>query len=578
VLRTLFVKLCNCFASVAYAVGGIPEYPDAGHPMPDPAPAPATAPAPAAEERTPVLIVGGGFAGLASALFLSHHGVPSVLVDRHPGVSIQGRARGINQRTMEIYRPLGIEALIKEAGRPFDEDSGVVRCESLAGEWNWLLADESRAPLPGLTPCGFGMADQRSVEPILIAAARKRDADIRFGTHCVAVAPDIGGVRAIVENLGTGTRRTIRAGYLIAADGFRGTIGRRVGINRTGPGVIQRWVTFIIEADLSEIVQKRAMFWIVVNDDIGLGSFLTTSVPNQWAVSVTFDPERESVADFTPERCLQVARSVIGADVRATIVDIASWEEAVEVADCYRSDRIFLVGDSAHVWPPAGAMGANAAVQDAHNLAWKLAAVINRWAGAGLLDSYQAERRPVACALVDITLRRQQTRFSDQPNEDDVDDTRCALGQRYRSAAVIGAEHRGVYGGEAMQGAAPGTRAPHLWVEHGGRRISVHDLFHNAFVLLTGAEDTGWIEAVDSSEGLVPLRAFRVGPVSSGAELVDVEGTWQSRYGLGHGDAVLVRPDGYVAWRAGSSPGNRSARLAAALRTILAIGADTVEE
>jgi 2-polyprenyl-6-methoxyphenol hydroxylase-like FAD-dependent oxidoreductase len=532
--------------------------------------APGRAAAPAAKELTPVLIVGGGFAGLASALFLSHHGVPSVLVDRHPGVSIQGRARGINQRTMEIYRPLGIEALIKEAGRPFDEDSGVVRCESLAGEWNWLLADESRAPLPDLTPCGFGMADQRSVEPILIAAARERGADIRFGTQCVAVVPDIGGVTAIVENLGTGARRTIRADYLIAADGFRGTIGRRVGINRTGPGVIQHWVTFIIEADLREIVQKRAMLWIVVNDDIGLGSFLTTSVPNQWAVSVTFDPERDSVADFTPERCLQVARSVIGADIQATIVDIASWEEAVEVADCYRSGRIFLVGDSGHVWPPAGAMGANAAVQDAHNLAWKLAAVINRWAGVGLLDSYEAERRPVARALVDITVRRQQTRFGEQPNEDDVDDTRCALGQRYRSAAVIGAVHRGVYGGDLMQGAAPGTRAPHLWVEHGGRRISVHDLFHDAFVLLAGAQGAGWIDAADRLEGLVPLRAFRVGPAPSGAELVDVEGTWRSRYGLGHVGAVLVRPDGYVAWRAGSSAGNRSARLAAALRTILA--------
>ena len=531
-----------------------------------------TAAAATSDELTPVLIVGGGFAGLASSLFLSHHGVPSVLVDRHPGVSVQGRARGINQRTMEIYRPLGVEPLIEEAGRPFDDESGVVRCESLAGKWSWLLADESRAPQPDLTACGFGMADQRSVEPILIDAARRRGADIRFGTQCVAVEPDIDGVTAVVEDLGTGERCTIRAGYLIAADGFRGTTGRRAGIGRSGPGVTQHWVTFVVEADLSDIVQNRAMFWIVVNDDIGLGSFLTTSVPNQWAVSVTFDPERESAADFTPERCLPVARAVIGADVRVTIVDIASWEEAVGVADRYRSGRIFLVGDSAHVWPPAGAMGANAAVQDAHNLAWKLAAVTNRWAGDRLLDSYEAERRPVAIALADITVRRQQARFGGRPNEDDVDDTLCALGQRYRSAAVVGAEHRTVYGGDLRQGAAPGTRAPHLWLADGGHRISVHDLFHDAFVLLTGPEGAGWMEAAGRSDGHVPLRAFRVGPASAGVELVDVEDTCQARYRLGGGGAVLVRPDGYVAWRSESPGGDRSARLAAALQEILAVG------
>ena len=170
------------------------------------------------DETAPVLIVGGGYAGLASALFLSHHGVRSVLVDRHPAVSIQGRARGINQRTMEIYRPLGIEPRIREVGRPFDEESGVVRCETLAGEWNWILEEDTRRPMPDLTACEFGMADQRSVEPILIEAARGNGADIRFNTRCVSVQADADGVTAVTEDRDGGQRRTVRSDYLIAAD------------------------------------------------------------------------------------------------------------------------------------------------------------------------------------------------------------------------------------------------------------------------------------------------------------------------------------------------------------------------
>jgi putative polyketide hydroxylase len=523
------------------------------------------------DETAPVLIVGGGYAGLASSLFLSHHGVRSVLVDRHPAVSIQGRARGINQRTMEIYRPLGIEPGIREAGRPFDEEAGVVRCETLASEWNWILEEDTRKALPELTACEFGMADQRSVEPILIDAARARGADIRFNTQCVSVEVDAGGVTAVTEDRDSGRRRTLRSDYLIAADGFRGRIGRRLGIGRPGPGVTQNWVTFIIEADLSEIVRKRAMFWIVVNPEIGLGSFFTTAVPNQWAVSFTYDPAKESAADFTPERCAKVARAVIGRDIDVRILDIAAWEEAVGVADRFRGGRVFLAGDAAHVWPPAGAMGANAAVQDAHNLAWKLAAAIGGWASDGLLDSYEAERRPVARALADITVRRQQARFGDTPDGDDVDDTLCTLGQRYRSTAVIGAEHDTVYGDKLEQQAAPGTRAPHLWLDQDGDRIAVHDLFHDAFVLLTGSAGTAWTAAAGEVAGRtpVPLRAYRVGPASAGVDLVDVDGNWRPRYDLGRDGAVLIRPDGYVAWRSASPAAEPAALLEGALRQVL---------
>lgn len=523
------------------------------------------------DDNVPVLIVGGGYAGLATSLFLSHHGVPALLVDRHAGVSIQGRARGINPRTMEIYRALGLEERVKEAGRPFDADNGVVRCESLSSEWHWIMEEDSPRALPGLTAGEFCMADQSTVEPILAEAARARGAEIRHNTQCLSVEQDADGVTAVTEDRATGQRRTVRARYLVACDGYRGTIRESQGIARTGRGVIRSYVSFVIKADLSDIIRKTALFWIIGGGGVA-GGFVTHAVPGQWGVALTYDPAKESAEDFTLERCAKAAQGLIGRDVPVEVLDKAAWEEAVGVADRYRNGRVLLAGDAAHVWPPAGALGANSAVQDAHNLAWKLAAVIKGQAGDALLDSYEAERRAVAVELADLTVRSQESRFGPTPTEDPLEPTLCILAQRYDSSAVIGAEHTGVIGETVDQRARPGTRAPHLWLDHEGRRIGVHDLFHDAFTVLTGPSGDEWKSAAEKTaeQTGLPLRAYRVGPPAAGTELADTEGEWAARYRLGHGGAVLVRPDGYVAWRSEELPGDPAAALTDALRRILA--------
>ncbi|GAA2150409.1 FAD-dependent oxidoreductase [Kitasatospora kazusensis] len=522
------------------------------------------------DENVPVLIVGGGYAGLATSLFLAHHGVRSLLVDRHAGVAVQGRARGINPRTMEIYRPLGIEERIKEAGRPFDADSGVVRCESLSSEWNWIMMQDSPRALPELTAGEFGMADQSTVEPILAETARAAGAEIRHYTQCVSVEQDADGVTAVIEDRTTGRQRTVRAQYVVACDGYRGGIRESVGITRSGRGVIRSYVSFVIKADLSDLIEKTALFWIIGGGSVA-GGFVTHAVPNQWGVALTYDPAVESPEDYTTERCVKAAQGLIGRDVPVEVVDKAAWEEAVSVADRYRSGRVFLAGDAAHVWPPAGALGANSAVQDAHNLAWKLAAVVKGQAGDALLDSYEDERRAVAVELADLTVRSQESRFGPTPQEDPLEPTLCILAQRYRSSAMIGAEHTGVIGETVDQQAKPGTRAPHLWLDHEGRRIGVHDLFHDAFTLITGPSGDEWKRAAEAAaeRTAVPVRSYRVGPASAGTELVDVEATWATRYRLGHGGAVLVRPDGYVAWRCEELPADPAAALADALGQVL---------
>ncbi|WP_405061056.1 FAD-dependent monooxygenase [Kribbella sp. NBC_01505] len=518
--------------------------------------------------HVPVLVVGGGLVGLATTLFLAHHGVRTLLVDRHSGLSIQGRARGINQRTMEIYRALGLEAAIREAGRPFEDDWGVARCETLASGWHWLFDDDAPRSWPSLSPGEFCQADQSAVEPILIDAARGLGAQHRFGTELVSLDAGADGATAVLRDLATGSEQTVYADYVVAADGHRSPIRQQLGIERTGPGVVQHSVSIVFRADLAEFVPRPALFWIIVNEHVGAG-LVTTSEPDRWGLSVGYDPAAgQSIDDFTTERCIADIRAAVGRDdLRVEIEHVAPWEQAIGLADQYRSGRVFLAGDAAHVWPPAGAMGANTGVQDGYNLAWKLAGVVHGWAGPELLDSYHTERHTLAVELADLVVNRQLKRNSQEAEDDTTDDQLWTLGQRYWSAAIIGAEHDTVFGGGLAKVAEPGSRAPHLWVEQGGLRISTHDLFGRGFVLFTGSEGAGWREAAEKAAASlgVPIKAYLIG---ADAELRDVENVWESRYGIGAGGAALIRPDGYVAWLSDATEQTTEA-LTGALRRIL---------
>ncbi|MFB9925560.1 FAD-dependent monooxygenase [Amycolatopsis halotolerans] len=523
------------------------------------------------EERVPVLVVGGGLVGLATTLFLAEQGVRTLLVDRHPGASIQGRARGINQRTMEIYRALGLETAIREAGKPFEDDWGVARCETLAGEWHWLFDDDAPRIWPALSPGEFCQADQNAVEPILISAAREKGAEHRFNTELVSIVTDDNGATAVIRDRATGVEETVLADYVVAADGHRSPIREQLGIHRTGPGVVQHSVSIVFRADLSEFVPRPALFWIIVNEKVG-GGLVTTAEPNRWGMSVGYDPAAgQSPADFTVERCVADVRNAIGRDdLEVEIEDVAAWEQAIGLADQYRSGRVFLAGDAAHVWPPAGAMGANTGVQDGYNLAWKIAGVVKGWAGEGLLDTYHTERHTLAVELSDLVVNRQMQRNSAEIEDDTTDDQLWTLGQRYWSSAVLGAKHDSVFGDTLGKTAEPGLRAPHLWVERDGEQISTHDLFGRGFVLFTGTDGTGWSEAAAAvSERLsCPVKAFRIGSAEAGADLVDVDKVWEQHYPLGAGGAALIRPDGYVAWlsQTGDQP---AAALSGALERVL---------
>jgi hypothetical protein len=271
-------------------------------------------------------------------------------------------------------------------------------------------------------------------------------------------------------------------------------------------------------------------------------------------------PNADVWTGLSDEVCHELLRAALGADVPVTIENVMKWQATADTAERFREGRIFLAGDAAHSMPPTGGFGGNAGVQDAHNLAWKLALVLRGAAPPGLLDTYDAERRPLARFTVEQAYSRYVTRWAPHlgmreiaPIADDLD---VDLGFRYRSEIVseeASDDGRQVYPARDSNG-RPGTRAPHLWLDKDGSRISTLDLFRGQFTLLTGPEGRAWAECA-------PEVAARLGLELDTHQLA--EESFPQAYGISPSGTVFVRPDGIVAWRAHSEQGASAAELAA---------------
>jgi len=504
---------------------------------------------------TPVLIVGGGLSGLTSAMLLARQDVRCVLVERHSRTSIQYKFAGISPRSMEIFREAGLEEDIR-ANRTGDQQAGgVARGRTLSDPAIEWMMPSAWPGVDGLGPADPATCDQHVLEPILRAEAARLGADVRFGTELVSCGQDPDGVNAVVVDRASNTEQTIRAQYLIAADGASGTLRDRLGIGRSGPGVLQHWMNIIFDTDLSPYLLGKRFTSCFVTD---LNATFTPRESGRWLLALQYDAEHgERPESFDEQRCRELVRKGAGQpDVRADLLDAREWEVAACIADRFREQRAFLVGDAAHLMPPTGAFGGNTGIHDAHNLAWKLAFVVKGAAGPALLDSYDAERRPVAAHTLEQALARLQAWFKDPQGRlpepvEMVDGYDVVFGQRYRDGAILaeGDDPDRPFAVARDLSGQPGTRAPHLVVESDSRRLSILDLFGGTFVLLTGAGGSAWCEAIRDLSARLPL-SFQCYRIGDGGDLGDVDGEWPDRYGVTNGGAVLVRPDGFVAWRA----------------------------
>src|SRR5690349_16022156 len=341
-----------------------------------------------------VLIAGGGPVGLTASMLLSRLGVRSLLVERHPGTSIHPKARGINSRTMEIFRQVGVEDAVRAAGLAPGRSGFIVWTRSLAGEeLERRTPARSRPEAEQASPVIRCLCAQDDLEPVLRAHAESLGPGaLRFGTELTGFSQHDDDV--VVTLRDARGEQQIRARYLIAADGARSRVRESLGIAMRGNAGIYRSINILLHADLTPWVADRPAALYFVEQPGLKATFLTINGANRWGFLINNLP-LNGADDYPPERCAAVVRQAAGVpDLSVEILGAVPWVAAAQVAERYRDGRVFLAGDAAHHMPPTGGFGMNTGVQDAHNLAWKLAAVLEGWACPALLDTYDAERRP----------------------------------------------------------------------------------------------------------------------------------------------------------------------------------------
>jgi len=493
-------------------------------------------------ERVQVLVVGAGLGGLSASLFLAQNGVDVLTVERHPGTSIHSRAAGQNWRTMELFHWAGIDREVLAVSPRASQGLRITVATSLAGRvLHRLMEDGSEFDVSAATTLPAGMAGQDVVEPILLAHAEKAGARVRFRTELVELAQDDDGVTATLRHRDSAEETVVRADYVVAADGGRSGIRQRLGIGTTGMDALSHCLGVVFDADLGDRVKAGVTDLFYLQHPEFTAGLVNTDVPNRYVFAPDYFPARgETPADFTHERLVAMIRAATDLpDLDPEIVWIGSWEIAARLADRFSSGRVFLIGDAAKVTPPTGGQGGNTAVGDAADIAWKLAAVLRGEAGPSLLDTYEAERKPIARMIIDTSLHNMKQRMHPDLDVSGItkaeDMLAAILGFRYRSTAVLPEEPDD---GERVEDVhaptgRPGFRAPGL--------ESTVDLLGHSWVLLCAGDGTRWAPAAADLAAETGIRLD--------CHVID-DSAFAPRYGLAPGGASLVRPDGIVAWRA----------------------------
>ncbi|QGZ38119.1 2-polyprenyl-6-methoxyphenol hydroxylase-like FAD-dependent oxidoreductase [Pseudoduganella flava] len=513
-------------------------------------------------ERIPVLIIGGSLVGLSAALFLAWRGIRPVVIEKHTASSPHPRAIGFTERTLEFYRAVGIADRIPQV--PPGTRLRRVRATSLTGDWHgesdWTPGQDGAHAVA--SPCTGAALAQDRLEPILRTAAAAHGAELRLGVEMLAFEQLDDGVPVDVRDRATQQIHRVMADYVIAADGADSAIRETLGIARRGVGHLRTLRSLLFRCpEADPVLAKGIQQFNIEQPD--LRAFLTTYGDGRWVLMFD-DTEAYRAAD--PH---ELVHKALGSPFAVEMLAAGRWEMAGRIAERYRAGRIFLAGDAAHQLPPTrGGFGANTGIDDTWNLAWKLAWVLQGHSSSRLLDTYDAERQPIGW------LRHQQTfarpdyaRWAGDALQGETlyANEAMELGQLHRSFSVIGA------GAELPPAASPaewagqpGTRAPHVWIQRDGQRLSTLDLFAHELVLLTG--DGRWTDAARTAAARLPLpfKAVRVG--SDVTFPADVP--FDECFGVSSGGAVLIRPDGIIAWRSVDFPVNAAAVLEDALRTV----------
>jgi 2,4-dichlorophenol 6-monooxygenase len=595
-------------------------------------------------KAAPVVIVGAGPTGLSLALLLSRAGVRSTLIERNPTPQAHPAACILDTRTMEIFREIGVADAIRERCQNVFERARITWATSLSarelGHCS-ALPDDADA-IRTLSPVHATHFPQNRLEPLLWERVR-RDSLIEFlpGNECVDVRETD---RAVIVSVRRNSGVAFRAGnYLVACDGASSGMRSAIGVSMEGR-VLQHMIGIYFTADLGALVnyRKSILYWIL--NPALLGVLIAHWLPDEWVLFAPYFPPQQSPHEFSEERCRRLVERAVGlAPDDLEIKLVRPWVLSAKLAARYRQGRTFLAGDAAHSFPPTGGLGLNTGVQDAHNLAWKLAAVIDERAGPELLDSYERERRPVARINLEHSVRNYE-RLSDLTRIAGLDLGQLRLLQAAQNSALfcflpewcqktlldaalrIGLGRLAVFDDEREAGVRarrafqqaiagqvahyrfmgldlgftyeegafvgdgspkpqphdpivdyrpttwPSARLPHFWVEVDNVRQSIHDvLAPNLLTLLVHEGGRApWFAGLEQMPNAISacVRCLAIGEGRQ-ADLVDRSGAWRDASETDLSGAVLVRPDGHVAWRARTQPDRPSVALEAVVRTVL---------
>lgn len=507
-----------------------------------------------------VLIVGAGPAGLTSALLLARYGVSVTLVERHPGTSVHPKSRGLNVRTMEILRSLGLEDAVKQAGQSLAKNKYMLFVETLAGKEIRRIADDDLMlqgdALSAYTPCTWTQCAQDILETLLAKEAQAAGAALLFGHELVSFDQDTTGVRARIRDCVSGGEQSLQAEYMLACDGANSPMRKRLGIAFEGRAEIERFINVYFRADLKRYVDGRWFGICFVENPTVQGLFLPVDNEMRWLFNIQSGDGIAAGEELTPETYKRLIHAAIGDEtLEVEILSALPWAASAVVVPRLRENRVFLLGDAGHIMPPAGGFGLNVAVQEAHNLAWKLAHVLNGKAEASLLDSYEEERLPVARDIVHYSEQEMDSPHPWEhgeeehgehghgaPEGDDENDSHDEGGEERHGPweasleeqlqAVIGFQYRSnaVMAGPLLDGlnlhGQPGTRFPHVWLETNRSTLD----------LLTGDSSIAAASntVLNGSHAALPVIRF---PQEIWTKMMGPEGP----------QAVLVRPDGIVA-------------------------------
>lgn len=579
---------------------------------------------------TDVLIIGTGPAGSATAALLSSYGIGNMAVNRYRWLANTPRAHITNQRTMEVLRDLGREVedevYMFAAGQELMGEN--VFCESLAGEEIGRLKSWGNHPLSQAehklsSPCMMNDLPQTMMEPLLFKTACARGTQARMSTEYLSHAQDDEGVTTTCRDRLSGAEFTIRSKYLVGADGGNSLVAEHCGLPFEGEMGVGGSMNILFKADLSKYVAHRpsVLYWVMQPGadvgGIGMGLVRMVRPWNEWLIVWGYDISQPA-PEVDEALATQVARQLIGdPELQIELISANTWTVNNKYATNMQKGRVFIMGDAAHRHPPSNGLGSNTSIQDSFNLAWKLAAVLKGQASEGLLDSYTAERAPVAKQIVtranqsisefgpifeslgmtegvkpEVMQQNLEARCDATPSAEkqreaireaiafkkyEFDAHGVEMNQRYRSNAIeTDGQIEPAFELDAelhyQPTTWPGARIPHVWLfEHGsGAKHSTLDLCGKGrFTIFTGIGGEAWETAArDVGEELgVPLDVRLIGPRR---DIEDLTGDWARAREVSDTGCILVRPDHHVAWRTDSLTADPAADLRRVMSKILA--------